>query len=264
MKLTTRSAALMALASISGAAAAAPPDVIATSSGNQWVGFYAGVNGGGAWNSTCNNWTANGPLANTAAFNNRNCPNNSTGIGGVQIGYNFQYEQWVWGFGLDYEFLSSKTKNRSVTYAGAPPPPNGTYTFSGKVSPNGFLILGPRIAYAFDQWLPFLRAGGVFTSGSSNSTATFTDANGTATFSGGRNFKSNGFGISAGVDYMFSDPWSLRLDYTYINLGKGSNSNTNCSPAGSPICAQFGTVTLDSIHNSFTANVVRVGINYKF
>jgi opacity protein-like surface antigen len=63
---------------------------------------------------------------------------------------------------------------------------------------------------------------------------------------------------------MFSDPWSLRLDYTYINLGKGSNSNTNCSPAGSPICAQFGTVTLDSIHNSFTANVVRVGINYKF
>ena len=263
MKLTTTSAAaLTALTLIVGTASA--QNVIATSSGTQWAGFYAGVNGGGAWNSTCNNWTANGPLANTAAFNNRSCPNNGTGIGGVQIQYNFQSDQWVWGFGLDYEFWSAKNRNRSVTYAGPPPPPVGTYAFSGKVNPNGVLILCLRIAYAFDQWMPYLRAGGVFTSGSSNSTATFTDSAGTATFSGGRDFKSNGFGISAGVDYMFSDPWSLRLDYTYINLGKGNNSNATCTPAGSPICAQFATLTLNSIHNSFTANMLRVGINYKF
>jgi outer membrane immunogenic protein len=263
MKVQTFSVALLTLAAISGAASAAPPDVIATSSGNQWVGFYAGVNGGGAFNSTCSNWEPRGAIG-AAVLNSQSCPNNSTGIGGVQIGYNFQSDQWVWGFGLDYEFWSAKNRNRTATYTGAPPPPNGTYTFSGKANPNGMLILGPRIAYAFDQWLPYLRAGGVFTTGSTNSTASFTDANGTAVFAGGRDYKANGFGIGVGVDYQFSDPWSLRLDYTYINLGKGSNSNVTCSPAGSAVCAEFGSVTLDNSHNSLTANIVRFGINYKF
>src|SRR5580658_2387930 len=99
MKLSTRSAALIALTSIATAASAAPPDVITTSSGvHDWGGFYGGINLGGAINTTCNTWTANGPLAGTAAFNNRDCPNNSTFIGGVQIGYNFTYQQLVWGF----------------------------------------------------------------------------------------------------------------------------------------------------------------------
>jgi outer membrane immunogenic protein len=262
MKAQTFWAGLLALASISGAASAA--DVIATSSGTQWAGFYAGVNGGGAWNSTCDNWTPNGPLANSAAFANRSCPNNSTGIGGVQIGYNFQSDQLVWGFGLDYEIWSAKNRNRSVTYAGPTPPPDGTYTFAGKVNPDGFLILGPRIGFAVDQWLPYLRVGGVFTSGSSNTTATFTDANGTATFSGGRNFKSHGFGIGVGVDYMMADPWSFRMDYTYVSLGKGSNSNATCTPAASVVCSEFATLTLSDIHNSLTANIVRVAINYRF
>jgi outer membrane immunogenic protein len=254
MKVQRFSAALLALASISGAASAAD---------TQWAGFYAGINGGGAWNSTCNNWTANGPGANTAAFNNRNCPNNSTGIGGVQIGYNFQSDQFVWGFGLDYEIWSAKNRDRTVTYIGPQPPPNGTYTFSGKANPDGLLLLGPRIGYAVDEWLLYIRAGGAFTSGTSDTTATFTDASGTASASGGRNFKSNGFAISAGFDYALADPWSFRLDYTYVNLGKGSNTVTTCTGTAAT-CAEFAGLSLSNIHNSFTANLVRFAINYRF
>jgi outer membrane immunogenic protein len=261
MKIRTFSAGLLALASISGAASA--QGTVTTSSGTDWRGFYAGVNGGGAWNSTCNNWTANGPGANTAAFNNRSCPNNGTGIGGVQIGYNFQRDQLVWGFGLDYEIWSAKNHNRSVTYAGPTPPPDGTYAFSGKVNPDGFLIVGPRIGYAVDEWLSYLRVGGVFTSGTSNTTASFTDATGTASFSGGRNFKSSGFGIGVGVEYALADPWSFRAEYTYVSLGKGSNTVTTCSGTATT-CAEFANLSLNSIHNSLTANVFRVGINYRF
>src|SRR5271170_7687965 len=138
MKSRSSLAALMALTSMAGAALAAPPDVITTSSGvHDWGGFYGGINLGGAINTTCNTWTANGPLANTAAFNNRDCPNNSTFVGGAQIGYNFQSDQWVWGFGLDYDFWSSQNHNRSLVYTG-PAFPDGTYAFSGKVNPNGF------------------------------------------------------------------------------------------------------------------------------
>jgi outer membrane immunogenic protein len=265
MKLVARSATLLVLVAVSATVFA--QDVI-TSASDQWKGFYVGGNLGGAWNTTCDSWTPNNGngISNPAiatAFYNRTCPNNSTFIGGVQIGYNFQSGQLVWGFGLDYEFLSAKNRNRSFTYAGATPPPDGTYTFSGKLSPNGFALLGPRIGYAVDNWLPFFRVGGVFTSGSHNSTASFTDASGTATFSGGKNFKANGFGLGFGAEYLLADSWSLRAEYNYISLGKGSTSQTTCT-GSTATCTEFVDTTLESLSNKFTASIVRVGINYKF
>jgi outer membrane immunogenic protein len=272
MKLISRLAGLLVLASIAGAASA--QDVIATVT-NAWEGFYAGVNIGGAWNNTCNSWTLNNVtnpvLVN--AFNNRDCPNNGVFVGGVQIGYNFQYNQWVWGFGLDYDYWSSKNRNRSFVYT-APAGgtvPSGTFAFSGKVSPNGFAILGPRIGYAVDNWLPYFRVGGVFTGGSHTTTATYTQATNTtgtpdAVFSGSKNFKSNGFGVGVGSDFMVADQLFFRAEYNYVSLGKGTSSATQCTPASSALCTQFNSsqYQLDNIHNKFTANIFRVGLNYKF
>ena len=97
--------------------------------------------------------------------------------------------------------------------AGAAPPP-GTYAFSGKLSPSGFGVIGPRIGYAGDHWLPHLRLGTIITGGSHNST----------------------------------------LNYT---------STGTLKPTASA-CAAFSGVSLDSTHNSFTANMFRIGINYWF
>jgi outer membrane immunogenic protein len=263
MKLVCRSAALLALAAVGATASA--QDVITTAA-DQWKGFYIGGNIGGAWNTTCNSWTPNNGISNptvATAFYNRSCPNNSTFIGGVQLGYNFQKDQLVWGFGLDYEFLSGKNRSRSINYTGPTPPPDGTYTFSGKLSPNGFALLGPRIGYAIDNWLPFFRVGGVFTSGSHNSTASFTNSSGTATFEGGKNFKANGYGLGFGAEYLLADSWSIRAEYNYISLGKGSTSQITCT-GNAATCTAFVDTTLESLSNKFTASIVRVGINYKF
>jgi outer membrane immunogenic protein len=265
MKMTSRLTALLVLAGVAGTAAA--QDVIATST-TSWRGFYVGGNLGGAWNHTCSSWSPNGgngisnpTLAN--AFYNRDCPNNGTFVGGIQIGYNFQYEQIVWGFGLDYDFLSSKTRNRTYTYTGASPPPDGTYTFSGKTTPDGFAIIGPRIGYAIDQWLPYFRVGSVIASGSRRSNASFTDSAGTATFSGSKNFKASGIGVGLGTEYQLDNTWSIRAEYTYVNLGRSSQSDVLCSGSVAA-CNAFASLRLDNIHNSFTANVFRVGVNYKF
>jgi outer membrane immunogenic protein len=265
MKLKSLSAAVLASAFFAHAASA--QDVI-TTSGTDWRGFYVGANLGGAWNSTCNSWTPSGPIIDPAvatAFYNRNCPNNGTFVGGVQIGYNFQKDQLVWGFGLDYDAWSAKNRNQSFTYTGAVIP-DGTYNFSGKVSPNGFGILGPRIGYAVDQWLTYFRLGGVFTGGSHTSTASYTPAGATAptaSFTGGKNFNTSGFGVGAGFEYMLPESWSFRAEYTHVSLGKGTNSVTTCTGTVAN-CAAFAGVSLDNIHNSFTANIFRVGLNYKF
>lgn len=264
MKLLHRFAALVAFASVAGVASA--QGVITTASGiEDWHGFYLGLNAGGAWNTTCNTWTANGPLVNTAAFNNRNCPNNGVFVGGGQIGYNFQYNAWVWGFSLDYEAWGSKNRSRTLTYSGAGLP-NGTYDFSGKINPDGFLILGPRLGYAVGNLLPYVRVGAVFSSGSHDVMATYTPTGAaapTASFTGSKNSSSTGFGASLGFEYALPEQWSFKMEYTYMSFSKGSNSGVNCTPAGAA-CNAFAGFTLDSIHNNFTASVLRVGINYRF
>ena len=264
MKLVIRSAALLALGSIAGTASA---QVITTGTEYDWSGFFVGANIGGAWNNTCNSWTpgsviVGSPVLNNA-FNNRNCPNNGTFMGGVQLGYMFEWHDWVWGLGLDYELWNAKNQNRSYTYTGATPPPDGTYAFSGKSSPNGLFLLGPRVGYAFGPWLPYARVGGAFTSGTHHSTASFTDANGTASFTGGKNYNSNGFNAGAGVAYAFAPDWAVAAEYNYVSLGKGTNSVTNCSGSATT-CTEFGQIRLDNIHNSLTVNMFRVSVNYNF
>ena len=91
MKIKLLTAAALTLAAVGAAQA---QDVIAVSN-NPWEGFFAGANIGGAWNHTCESWEpgnaikSNPTLAN--AFYNRDCPNNGNFIGGVDVGYNFQY-----------------------------------------------------------------------------------------------------------------------------------------------------------------------------
>src|SRR5271166_855818 len=167
MKFKILSASLLVLASVGAAQA---QDIISVAN-NPWQGFYAGANIGGAWNHTCQNWepgpaitSGNYPVA-ASRFYNRDCPNNGNFIGGVDFGYNFQFDQWVWGFKADYEAVGSSSKSRSYTYVPIGPTdpiPGGTYTASGKITPNGIFLLGPRVGYSIDQWLPWIRLGGAF------------------------------------------------------------------------------------------------------
>jgi outer membrane immunogenic protein len=262
MKCTRGLVTLIALASISGAAAA-------QSVGG---GFYGGINLGGASNTTCNTWQASSSLIHNPAIlnalNNRNCPKQSTFVGGAQIGYNFQYGDWVWGFGADYDAWGSKTKNSSYTYnpTTAPVIPTGTYSFYGKANPNGFFILGPRVGYSLDNWLPYVRVGGVFTSGSNTGSASFTPTGATtptASFTGSKNSKSSGSGIGAGFEAKIADQCSLGAEYTHVSLGKSNSSVSSCQGTASA-CSGFANIQLQNFHNSFTASVVRVLINYEF
>lgn len=262
MKLISRLAGLAVLASIAGAASA--QDVIASVT-NQWEGFYAGANIGGAWNTTCNTWdvynTASGIVNNI--INQRGCPNNGTFVGGVTLGYNFQYNEWVWGLGVDYDIWSGKTKNFTYVNPAGNLAPAGTYTATVKGTPNGVFLLGPRIGYAVDNWLPYVKIGGVFTSGQHDSTFTFTDGTGTSSWSGSKNFKANGLGASLGSDIMIADSLFFRFEYTYVSLGKGSTTVTQCTGTVAT-CNEFGLLQLDNAHNKFTASLFRVALAYKF
>jgi outer membrane immunogenic protein len=269
MKLGAAPAVLLGLASVTAAQA---QEVISTSN-STWVGFYAGLNVGGALNNTCNGWTPRGAITYPAFYTalNGTCPNNGTSIGGLQFGYNFQIARLVWGLDVDYDYWnsnnfywSSNNHNPSFTYTGMGAPA-GTYAVSGNVSPSGFGLIHPRIGYAINEWLPYFTAGTIIAGGSHNSTFSFTPVSGgtAAVFSGGKSFTSTGFVVGFGVEYGRSSPLSIKAEYTYADLGKGSNSVTTCS-ASAAACAEFAGISLDSVHHSFTASLLRIGFNYRF
>jgi outer membrane immunogenic protein len=259
-KLTNRFAALCALVLVAGAAAA--------QSDNPWNGFYAGLNAGGAWNETCVSETLNGATIDPAiatTFHNQSCPNSGSFAGGAQIGDNFQYKRLVFGIGADLDLWSSKNHDQSFKYAGAAPPA-GTYDYSGKLSPSDFGIISARIGYASLQWLPYLKVGTILTGGSHNSTLSYTPTGAkapTASFNGGRDFSSAGWVAGGGAEYGLNGPWSITAEYLYANLGKGSSSTTACAGSATA-CAPFSGISLDSSHSSFTAHMIRIGINYWF
>ena len=98
-----------------------------------------------------------------------------------------------------------------------------------------------RGGYAFDRILPYLTAGAAFGDLVANTSG--------APF--GRAYANNlGWVVGIGVEAVIVGPWRVKAEYLHIGLG-GLTCISNCGPTGGPI------------HFDFSADVVRVGANYR-
>jgi opacity protein-like surface antigen len=75
-----------------------------------------------------------------------------------------------------------------------------------------------------------------------------------------------GWAAGLGVEYLFTDAISAKIEYLYVDLGRVSCPSATTTPAGVivPASALCNTDNLGSGSVSFTENLVRAGINYKF
>ena len=233
-----------------------------------WDGNYFGGNVGNASSSSCNSWSLTGTPIDVAAaseFNNRVCSSGGAFVGGIQIGENFQNNRLVWGIAADLDYWSSKEATQTLKYSGAAPPP-GTYVFSSRRNPNGLAVIGPRIGYAGNIWLPYLKAGGVIATGAHDSMLAYTPPaaiQSTASFGGGKDFSTFGWAAGGGFELGMNGPWSITAEYLHVSLGKGSDSTTTCSGAVAA-CAAFSGVSFTNTHEGFSANMIRLGVTYWF
>jgi len=234
-----------------------------------WDGVYFGGHVGDALGSTCNSWALTGGVLTpevASDFNHQDCAKNGTLVGGLQFGENFQSGRLVWGVDADLEYSRAKTLTQSLKYSGAIPPPPGIYTFSSKQSPSAFAVIGPRIGYGGDTWLPFLRAGAVIAIGSHDSTLFYTPIGATkpsTSFDGGATFSTIGWVSAAGFELGLNGAWSITAEYLHANLGRGPTSKMNCSGSAST-CAAFSGITLESGHEAYSANIILIGVTYWF
>jgi outer membrane immunogenic protein len=231
-----------------------------------WGGFYAGANAG--WvGSTGNDIglsgtdTGTGGLGSALAAgvipSNINLGYNGF-LGGGQLGYNWQFNSWVFGLEGDIDWVSAKS---SVTVPDAVfIPPAGIHTplttnatreldwlgtFRGRV---GYTPATPFLVYATGGLAVGEHKLGI---GISDPTATPP-----ANLFNQNSSTSVGWTVGAGAEWMFARQWSLKAEYLYVDLGNIS-STINYAYAPANTSSLTGTV-----HDR--DNIVRGGINYHF
>jgi opacity protein-like surface antigen len=198
-----------------------------------WTGPYIGIAGGYGWGHS--NQTDPGiptdigtPLADGSFAANG-------GLIGGTLGYNWQQGPWVFGVEGDYSWADiSGSSNTCGASSGIP------HSCGTKLESLG--TLRGRIGYAIGvtgNWLPYVTGG--LAVGEVKAWDDFTPASGS-------DFRA-GWTVGGGVEVGITQNWRAKIEYLYVDLG--SQQMFNIVP-GVP-----ETV-------SFTANIIRAGVNYAF
>ena len=184
-----------------------------------WTGAYVGASVGiGADHSTFD-------------YQTPNVPSNGNGsLFGIQAGYNYQMGSFVAGLEANADIVNIR---------GSAPCPGPSYGCRHNETFNG--ALRGRLGFAGDRFLAYVTGGVAFANireRAVNSTlVSFGQTKGTT-----------GWTLGAGVEYAFTNHWSVGLEYAYSSYG------------AKKYIIDGGTVIKAKVHS----NVVKVGVNYHF
>lgn len=244
----TRFLAIVALVGLSATAASAA-DMSAPVAGSayNWSGIYAGLHLGVAnGDITATDYTQpNGGFftdlvpAGTEGFDFRN----ANVAGGVHVGAQYQWQQFV--FGGEATWTATGIK-KTITSPYFP----GSDIETGKIEHYATVV--GRIGYAFDRVLIYAKGG--YAGGEVG----FKARDNVALVTYEQNNWQNGYAIGAGFDYAITDALSLGVDYTHIDLGSKTSTGNNVLDNGS-LGANPETYQTDA-----KADVVMARLSYKF
>jgi outer membrane immunogenic protein len=151
----------------------------------------------------------------------------SGGLVGGTVGYNYQFGQAVVGVegDIDWADINGTT--------------NTACPFGCKTTDNWLSTVRGRLGYAADRFMPFITGGAAF--GDIRAS--------TPGFAGASNTEA-GWTVGAGLEFAIAGNWTAKAEYLYVDLGK-FNCGISC-----------GALATDNV--SFTTNIVRAGVNYRF
>lgn len=192
-------------------------------------------------------------------------------MGGGQIGYNYQWGQFVLGVetdiqgsgtrgggfgagtglasgtGVQQAAIGGVTVNAGVDYLG---------TVRGRV---GYLVMPTMLVYATGGYT----YGGVYANVNTFSNVAWNvgpQGFNQSFFGGGRqNQILSGWNVGGGVEWLFTPNWSVKAEAIYWNLG-----NLNCQTAswGASPTGGVGSMNIGSTNVNYQGVIARVGVNY--
>jgi outer membrane immunogenic protein len=184
-----------------------------------WTGFYVGANIGGAFSSEDVGSTVGSFSTDPSGV-----------LGGVQVGYNYQFSP-NWLLGVEGELgWTSATGNANFAAGGG-----GVGTFTS--NHNWYDTLTGRLGYVQNNWMLYVKGGAAWMNADYSVTA--------PGFAAASNVTRAGWTIGAGAEYMIMPNWTAKLEYDYLDFG---NDGVNLGLAG----ANFDT----QVHQ------IKLGVNY--
>lgn len=208
-----------------------PTEPVVVQTFYNWTGFYIGGNAGGMRTS--------GDLTDLITGTTVSFGNSHSGfIAGGQIGYNWQFGNFVVGVEWDGDWSNLSGNGRTAVA-----PPLGT--FVGFAGTDWLTTIAGRFGVAADRWLFYGKAGYGWVDNKVTITNTGTGASWSATNSNG------GWLVGAGVEYAFSQNWTAKLEFDYIGLSSWNTTST-----------LFPVV--DRVSLSRNVELLKFGVNYKF
>lgn len=185
-----------------------------------WTGFYVGVNAGYGYGGS-----------RVDGF-----------VGGGQIGFNYQINQFVAGVEADIQYAGLDIEPAVVP--GFFPITRGGLEWFGTVR--------ARLGFAFDRALIYA-TGGFAYGGFDDARFPFV-ARGVFANDGD---VEGGYTLGGGFEYAFTPNLSAKLEGLYVNLDRGTGTGVvGFTAAGRPVAGRF--------NSEFEFGVFRAGLNYRF
>jgi outer membrane immunogenic protein len=240
----------------------------AASAQSDWHGFYVGGNIGGAIHrstaDTMSSFSQSGYLAassvNALTIAGRQRLNNDSSTGGVEVGFNKQSENTVFGIETDYVALRMNvSRSNSVDYT-CPLCSGTNFTVSQLLKTRWLYTLRPRFGIATGRMLYFVTGGLALTK--LNYQETFSDNFASANGNGEFNKTKAGWTAGLGASFRLNpERWSVKGEYLYTAFGRSTITSSNLSafipPVAFPANVFNHSVALHS-------HILRGGVDYRW
>ena len=203
-----------------------------------WSGFYIGAFGGykhavvdttldptGDWNLF--------PLdqTNIRLHSADNLDADGGEVGGL-LGFNFQRGCWVFGVEADGGYMFLRDSSDSGTFVYPSDPAISDKSIQQAFRTNYLATVGPRLGYAVGRWLPYATGGVAVGNFEYESRLDNVNTSGAGFYLSGDEEEDTNIGwfLGGGMQWAFTDHWSIRFQYEYIDLGDVSFNSPGSAP----------------------------------
>jgi outer membrane immunogenic protein len=286
MKKIALAIAALALSAVGATAAdmavkARPAGVVALPS---WTGFYAGINGGGAFMSDPSLSYVDGAI-NAITPINVSGSGSANGVAGFHAGYNYQMpSNWLIGIEGDWDWTNLKSSaapgiicsNLFGMRAQCGGISNLTDNAFLETKVNWLASVRGRLGYASSQWLLYGTGGVAFADVGYTGNINCTGIPGTLCPGGAQALRSSGsetrvgFVVGAGAEFKPTKNWVLGAEYLFYRFDGDATSTggytTVATGAPAPFyeCSVAGQNCGRFTYGSFDVQTVRARLSYQF
>jgi outer membrane immunogenic protein len=191
-------------------------------------------------------------------------------VGGAQLGYNWQFDRWV--FGLETDIQGSDERGR-ISVCDTVGCRLGATIGSADVRLRWFGTARPRIGFLpIDKLLLYATGGLAYGQLTSNY---ISGINGGSLTAGAINTTRVGYTVGGGVEGAIDRHWSVKGEYLFMDLGRFSTAlgtgavtttttTTLFGAQGPTTVATTTASTAANVRTRFFDHIFRVGFNYRF